>query len=685
MHIQESATQQLEQGLLRQRAQVKTDREQPQTIQQNSEIGIDSPAALQMALAGSGLGFWDWDLISDKIYYDPDWQRILGYELEEITNHHQSFERFVHPQDLPRVHQVLNNYLGGCISSYEVEFRILTKSGAWKWILERGKVFKWDESGKPIRMTGICQDITEKKLLQEALVQQQRREKLICGIQERIHTYSRLEPILQTTVEQVRQFLQIDRTLIYRFHSDGSGMVAFESVAEGWKSLQGMDIPAGNFYQFNRCFCTVSSQSCQCDLLDQPEVKASLVIPIFARVEDRQNHADSTIQNRKSKIQNPLWGLLIAHNYCSNHEWQEWEIESLKQLSREIAIAVQQCQLTEQVQKAIGDRQQAEAQTREKSQQLEMALHELKNAQGQLLQNEKMANLGELVANIANEINNPVSFIYGSLHPATQHAEDLIRLLELYQHYYPKPTSVIDSHIQRLDLDYIKTDFLKLLWSMRSGSERIKDIVFALRNFSQFEDGQMRQADLHEGIDSVLRILQHRLKEQPERPGIQVIKEFGELPLVQCYPGELNQVFMNILTNAIEALEYRMKQDGSFCPRIWIRTEIISSHLSLVSSNEPKTIDKLPLKKHKIIIRISDNGNGILPHIQRRIFELFFTTKPIGKGKGLGLPISQQIIVEKHQGKLKCNSRLGQGTEFVIEMPAKTTSCADDIRKHASF
>lgn len=194
----------------------------------------------------------------------------------------------------------------------------------------------------------------------------------------------------------------------------------------------------------------------------------------------------------------------------------------------------------------------------------------------------------------------------------------------------------------------------------------------------------MKKVDLHEGLNSVLRILQHRLKEKPDRAGIEVVKVFGELPLIECYPGDLNQVFMNILTNAIDALEERMKYDYSFTPKIFINTEILSSHLSLVNSNQICVNDKLIGKKHKVIIRIYDNGKGILPHIQRQIFEPFFTTKPIGKGQGLGLSISQEIIVGKHQGKLKCNSQLGQGTELVIEMNT-TARHYTAIRKHASF
>ncbi len=567
-----------------------------------------------------------------------------------------------------------------------------------------------DESGKPVRMTAAHKDLTSEKW---AAQQHQKRERLLSATVDRIYSCSPLEVILQTAVEDVRQFLETDRTVIYRFHSDGSGVVAFESVAKPKGSRKGMvSIPDRDsdychldiIQEFDRYIQGAPEALCQIEPIPQYEVKTSLVIPIVLKVKEDEDCTDvassvSTIQNpklrspsvseglsiiseaRQPKIHNQLWGLLIAHECGSCRQWQKWEIESLKQLSMQMAIAIKQCQLFEKVQKEVASRQFAEIET-EKLQQLEITQHELKYTQEQLLQSEKMANLGQLVAEIANEINNPVNFIHTTLHPASQHAENLIELVELYQHYYPTPRTAIASQLQHLDFDSIKTDFLKLLWSMQAGSEHIKEIVFALRNFSHFDDGQMKKANLHEGLDSVLRILQHRLKEQSDRPGIQVIKEFGDLVLVECYPGELNQVFMNILTNAIDALEERMKQDNSFTPKIWIRTELVSSHLSLVSSNKPHLIDKGPSKRHKVVIHISDNGKGILPHIQRRIFEPFFTTKPVGKAKGLGLSISQQIIVDKHQGKLRCNSQLGQGTEFVIEMNTKATSYAD-IRKHA--
>ncbi len=213
----------------------------------------------------------------------------------------------------------------------------------------------------------------------------------------------------------------------------------------------------------------------------------------------------------------------------------------------------------------------------------------------------------------------------------------------------------IQNEIEALDLDFIKEDFLKLLGSMQEGASRIQEIVLSLRNFSHLDKSEQKEADLHEGINNTLMILQNRLREQPHRAAIQVIKEFGNLPLVECYPGEMNQVFMNILSNAIDAIESRIKEDSSLSPKIQICTTVLKV-------NNQQSGDK-------VLIRIADNGSGISPHIKQRVFDPFFTTKPVGKGTGLGLSISHSIVVKKHKGELRCNSVLGQGTEFVIELP----------------
>jgi signal transduction histidine kinase len=266
-----------------------------------------------------------------------------------------------------------------------------------------------------------------------------------------------------------------------------------------------------------------------------------------------------------------------------------------------------------------------------------------------------MSSLGQLVAGVAHEINNPVNFIYGNLSHINQYTQDLLELIRLYQKYHPRSASEIQALVEAIDLDFIQEDLPKILSSMEIGTDRIRQIVLSLRNFSRLDEAEKKRVDIHEGLDNTLMILAHRLKaKQPEYPDIQVIKNYGNLPKVQCYAGQLNQVFMNILSNAIEAIE-EDNQGGSLediqkYPRtIQIRTNINDSN--------------------QVIIRISDNGPGMTQEVQRRLFDPFFTTKPVGQGTGLGMSISYKIVVERHSGQLECISAPGQGTEFLISIP----------------
>ncbi|MEG4589785.1 ATP-binding protein [Microcoleus sp. MOSTC5] len=287
-------------------------------------------------------------------------------------------------------------------------------------------------------------------------------------------------------------------------------------------------------------------------------------------------------------------------------------------------------------------------------QQLESTLEELHRTQSQMVHHEKMSALGQMVAGIAHEINNPVSFIYGNLSHLNDHIHDLLRLLDAYQKHYPNPSRSLQDDLDDVDLNFLQEDLTKILKSMKMGTSRIRDIVVSLRSFSRLDHSEFKAVDIHEGIDNTLMILEHRLQAQPERPTIEVVREYGELPLVECYAGQLNQVFMNLLSNAIDALEDsnegRSFQDIADQPnRIWIMTT--------------KT------EQDWVQIAIADNGTGIPEKARSRLFDPFFTTKPVGKGTGLGLSISYQVVKEKHGGKLWCDSTLGEGTKFVIEIP----------------
>ncbi|MEG4397175.1 response regulator [Microcoleus sp. BROC3] len=316
-------------------------------------------------------------------------------------------------------------------------------------------------------------------------------------------------------------------------------------------------------------------------------------------------------------------------------------------------------QLTiQRLQKKLHDQnarlRESEAKEREKSQQLELALQQLQHTQAQLIQSEKMSSLGNVVAGVAHEINNPISFIKGNLSPVTEYTQDLLRLVRLYAEDCPNPTTAIQDQLEAMDLTFLSNDLPKLIASMRIGADRIEEIVRSLRNFSRLDQAELKAVDIHEGLENTLMILQHRLKDEADQTIIKVVKEYEYLPKIECYAGQMNQVFMNVLTNAIDALQSQKSLakeagDNSPIPTITICTKLLSDL--------------------QAGIYITDNGPGLIEEIQQRIFEPFFTTKEVGTGKGLGLSISYAIVVDGHGGQLRCLSVPDRGATLAIEIP----------------
>ena len=316
-----------------------------------------------------------------------------------------------------------------------------------------------------------------------------------------------------------------------------------------------------------------------------------------------------------------------------------------EELLARIKTHLQLRNLTKTLEKRVAERTAA----------LSRALKDLQESQLQLVQTEKMSALGQLVAGVAHEINNPVGFIHGNLRHASVYFQDMINLIDLYQLHYPNPVPEIQEEIAAIDLKYMLSDLPNLISSMKEGVQRIRNISTSLRTFSRADSDRKVSCNIHDGIDSTIMILKYLLKASEDRPDIQVIRDYDNLPELECFLGQLNQVFMNLLANAIDALE------ESNVGRTYIEIE--------ANPNQVLIQTTLNENKNHILIRIKDNGMGMSADVQQKIFDHLFTTKPVGQGTGLGLSIARQIVVEKHGGTLEVNSAIGQGSEFIIKLP----------------
>ena len=565
-----------------------------------------------------------YDLIEQRsVYFNRELFVILGYTPEEGQEMGTAFmQNTVHPDDLARIlehFQRFENVKDGEI--LELEHRMRHKNGEWRWIVSRDTVFKRNAEGKPKQILGTATDITERKVAEEKLRKSE----------ANLATAQRVAHVGSWEFDIVTQELSWSDELFRILGLDSiEPELAYPQLVEliypddraVFEQVVGYGIASGSSYK------------------------------IELRILPPDSHI-RYIEARGEAIFNDLG--------------------QMKTLFGTVLDITQRKQAEEVL-------RQSEARFREKAQELELTVLELKRTQAQLIQSEKMSSLGQMVGGIAHEINNPVSFIYGNIDPAMRYAQDLLHLVELYRRHYPQPVAEIAEQMENVDPNFIADDFPKLLASMEEGADRINQIVLSLQKFSRLDQTGLKRVDIHEGIDNTLLLMQHRLKQQSRRCEIQVIKDYGQLPRVECYPDELNQVFMNLIGNAIDALEESLisgqpsvaSENITDCtqetvykkPMIRIRTEVIEDKL-------PK--DGLPSGESgfasRIAVSIADNGLGMTPEVQQQIFNPFFTTKPPGKGTGLGLSISYRIVVDGHGGQFLCHSGTGWGTEFVIEMP----------------
>ncbi|WP_375475959.1 ATP-binding protein [uncultured Nostoc sp.] len=486
----------------------------------------------------------------------------------------------------------------------------------------------------------LAKQEAEKKVLAKELLERYQEIDLFDDISTQLTTSLDTRQIAQLVLQELSQLIESSAGMILLLSPDAT---AFEIIAEfGVFFDHNQPEPGkgiiGNIVQSNRAEL-VNDVQADPRLEGQKNVAAMICVPLRA----------------KERV---LGAIAIGTAKTDSYKAEHLKLVSI--FASQTAIAIEKAVLYEQsIQAAV----QAKAQT----QRLQQALHELQLAQTQLIQSEKMSSLGQLIAGVAHEINNPVNFICGNLKYVAEYATDLLHLLENYQKFLPVAPPELESELDNIDLEFIMQDFPKLLDSMKLGTGRIVEIVQSLKNFSRHDEAEMKAVNIHDGIDGTLMILHHRLKADVHRPAIEIVKDYAKLPLIECYPGQLNQVFMNILANAIDALEESMEnwgvknnpqsstpitpypQRGPHLPQITIRT--------------------IAIDHQWVVIRIADNGPGMKEEVIRRIYDPFFTTKDVGKGTGLGMAISYQIIVDKHGGMLRCRSQPNEGTEFWIQIP----------------
>jgi two-component system, NtrC family, sensor kinase len=478
---------------------------------------------------------------------------------------------------------------------------------------------------------------------QQALKSLADRRALSNQLSAQIRESLELDQIVNTSVQAIQQLFSIDRCKFLWRQVNESGAVEFKL----------------------NCVATDISQLTHLShypVQELPTLQPHLLKAEIFRIDDLETDEQLSQADRSLLIANGFKsilctalytrsnriGIIICEHFQAMRPWLDDEIELLSSVADQLSIAISQADLYHTTLQSAG-------QASDQAEKLQTTLAELRQAQTKLIHTEKMSSLGQLVAGVAHEINNPVNFIYGNLECADEYLDNLLSLIALYQAQIPTGNSQINQFAEKMDLPFVISDFPKLMESMKLGAERILEIVSSLRNFSRLDEAEYKSVNLHDGLNSTVMMLKHRLKNQSDRGEIAIVTDYADIPEIECHAGQLNQVFMNIIANAIDALDeyYAAQGQEPDFPPLTIR---LSTTI---------TPDQF------IRISIADNGPGIAEATQQKLFDPFFTTKDIGKGTGLGLSISYQIVTEKHGGRLTCLSQPGQGTEFQIDLPLR--------------
>lgn len=484
----------------------------------------------------------------------------------------------------------------------------------------------------------------EKKELARELLERYQEIDLFEDISTQLTTSLDPHQIAQLTLQKIHQLIESSAGIIILLKPNfiDSQVAAFEVITEfGQFFHHQSNLDQGIIRNIMRSGRAELVNDIQSDprSLGQENVRALICVPLRA----------------KERV---LGAIAIGTQNSNTYTTEHLKLVSI--FAVQTAVAIEKALLYEQS-------CQTAAQANAQADRLKQALKDLQLAQTQLIQSEKMSSLGQLIAGVAHEINNPVNFICGNVRYVSEYATDLMQLLQGYQQFFPTVPPELQSKLDNTDLEFLMQDMPKLLNSMKLGTDRIVEIVQSLKNFSRLDEAAMKAVDIHEGIDVTLMILRHRLKGTAHRPAIEVIKEYGKLPLVECYPGQLNQVFMNILANSIDAIDEVCENQKN---KLQESNSVVSK--DYVQSSSPIIqISTEVLDQDWVVIRIADTGSGMPEEVIQRIYDPFFTTKAIGKGTGLGMAISYQLVVEKHRGMLKCRSQPHEGTEFWIQIPIK--------------